>query len=399
MTRVSVVLPVYNVERYLAACLASVRGQSHGDLEIICVDDGSTDGSPALLRMAADLDPRVVVVTKPNGGLSSARNAGLRVATGEVVMFVDSDDFLDSRAAEVVVRAFGETDAEVVTFGAHVQPPSRTTPWLERTLSPRRVTYDGFRPPLLFAEDSRPFVWRSAFTRAFLAREDLTFDEGVRFGEDQVFYFAAYPVARRVTLIPDKLYFYRVARPESLMASRFAKRETMLVEHHHIARTILGLWRERGWLAAHPVDLLAWVFEFLGEDAVTSRGALRGRLVGSLAGMLTEFFPDGTVPPDAPRALLRLREAFVAAGDTGGGAVLVARFWAWRSRGDVPTTLRRAAGRVLRGLRRRLRGGRAAAEARLAEEREDRQDEVARERARAALQAEWEARPIAPAGG
>ena len=85
MPRISVVVPVYNVERYLARCLESLRSQTLADIEIVCVNDGATDRSPALLRLAADVDPRIVVVDKPNGGLSSARNAGETSPVSSVV--------------------------------------------------------------------------------------------------------------------------------------------------------------------------------------------------------------------------------------------------------------------------------------------------------------------------
>lgn len=330
MPKLSIVLPVYNVERYLPTCLESVRGQTMRDLEIVCVDDGSTDRSPILLRMAAELDPRIVVVSQPNGGLSSARNAGLRAATGELVLFVDSDDFLHNKAAATIVAAFQDSGAEIVTFGAYVHPAAGATRWLKRTLSPRSITYEGFDPDLLFKEASRPFVWRSAFTRAFLQREGLAFDESVLFGEDQVFYFGAYPLSRRTTLIPDKLYFYRVARPDSLMASRFEDRTTMLSEHQHLARVILQGWRERGWLDRHRVAALEWVLEFLGGDTVGARGPLAETLRPGLSAILAEYFAPGPWL-QAARPTARLLYAQLAGPDSlVGGLTGRAAHLAWR---------------------------------------------------------------------
>lgn len=338
MPRLSIVLPVYNVERYLAACLESVRSQTFRDIEIICVDDGSTDRSPVLLAMAAAADPRIVVVTKPNGGLSSARNAGLAVATGDIVWFVDSDDFLHNKAVATILEAFDRTQAEVVTFGAFVHPVGHSTRWLNRTLSPRRVTYNGFEPALLFKEASRPFVWRSAFSRAFLEREGLLFDETVLFGEDQVFSFAAYPVSRRTALIPDKLYYYRAARPDSLMASRFENRASMLVEHHHITRVILQGWQEHGLLEEHRGDLLAWVFEFLAGDAVVSRGTTGQELRGSFTSLLAEYFPRGAwlEEQSGPTRLLYAALADRGTRDAARRAALLA--WQGTSQ-PVPTVL------------------------------------------------------------
>lgn len=111
---VSVIVPVYNVDRYLARCLDSVLSQSHANLEVICVDDGSTDGSAAILSDYAARDGRIKIVTQKNGGLSAARNAGLDVMTGEYVMFVDSDDWIPQDAVAKFISAAVESGAPVV---------------------------------------------------------------------------------------------------------------------------------------------------------------------------------------------------------------------------------------------------------------------------------------------
>ncbi len=402
MTKVSVVLPVYNVERYLAFCLESVRGQSLRDIEIICVDDGSTDRSRMLLQMAAAADDRVTIVTKPNGGLSSARNAGLAVDSGDLVLFVDSDDFLHRTACATILAAHEETGAEVITFGAYIHPAAHATPWLTRTLSPRKVTYEGFEPALLFDEASRPFVWRSAFTREFLTREGLRFDETVAFGEDQVFYFAAYPVSARTALIPDKLYYYRASRPDSLMASRYSDREKMMLEHHHITRVILTLWRERGWLETWRADLLGWVFEFLADEAVLGHPDLTPRLRASLAALLDEFFPDGPWVAALPAPVRALREALANPDSSAAAAHL-----AWQGTASSRSAIRSVGKRVLgswpvrkaRGVARRvLPTSEQAVWQQFSQLRDDVEDDARRAQALQMLQAEWLAtgKPLDP---
>ena len=292
MARLTVIIPVYNVERFLPMCLDSVRGQTLRDLEIICIDDGSTDRSPQILAMTAALDPRVVVITKPNGGVSAARNTGLRAATSPAVMFVDSDDFLHPKACEKALKALESNDADIVTFGGHVHPSALSTRWFERALSPRKITYEGFHPDLLFVEPTRPFIWHNVFSRDFLVREGLEFDESVPFGEDQLFCFAVYPVSRRTVLIPDKLYYYRVFRPQSLMDSRKSSRMEMLKEHQHMVRLVLEMWESRGWLDQYRPQVLDWVFEFLGDEAVGARGKKAPALRAGLADLLTTYFPQ-----------------------------------------------------------------------------------------------------------
>ena len=100
MSKVSVVVPVYNVEDYLEKCLDSLIHQTLQDIEILCVDDGSTDHSNELLYIYKNRDPRIQVLEKPNGGLSDARNYGMKFAASPYILFVDSDDFLEPQALE-----------------------------------------------------------------------------------------------------------------------------------------------------------------------------------------------------------------------------------------------------------------------------------------------------------
>src|SRR3954469_3268168 len=103
MPRVSVVVPIYNVEAYLRECLESLADQTFEDLEVIMVDDGSTDGSAAIAEAFAARDARFILITQANGGLSAARNTGIDVATGEFLAFVDSDDVVAPNAYELLV--------------------------------------------------------------------------------------------------------------------------------------------------------------------------------------------------------------------------------------------------------------------------------------------------------
>ena len=114
---VSIIIPVYQVEKYLDKCIASVVGQTYQNLQIILVDDGSTDRSPAICDGRKERDPRITVVHQPNGGLSRARNAGLKLATGEFIGFVDSDDWIEPDMVETLLTALQETDADIAVGG------------------------------------------------------------------------------------------------------------------------------------------------------------------------------------------------------------------------------------------------------------------------------------------
>ena len=118
MPLVSVIIPVYNVEEYLRQCLDSVREQTLSDIEIICVNDSSTDGSLSILEEYEKKDPRIQVVTQPNGGAGAARNKGLSMASGKYLSFLDSDDFFEPDMLELAYKKAEEDKADFVVFNS-----------------------------------------------------------------------------------------------------------------------------------------------------------------------------------------------------------------------------------------------------------------------------------------
>lgn len=268
MPRFSIIVPVYNVECYLPMCIDSIRNQTFTDFEVLCVIDGSTDRSEAILKLFERVEPRIRLIRKENGGLSSARNAGIREAKGDFLVFLDSDDMLNRKALETLDRELAGYDANVITFGAEIYPPSYNDGWLEEVLSPERARYDVFEPKLLFEDSSHPFAWRTAVSRRFMEESGLLFDESIRYGEDQVFHFALYPRAERTLIIPDKLYVYRAVRRDSLMDSRQKNTGLLFKDHLKIADRILEDWRDEGFLARYKADMETFVAEFLMVDAV-----------------------------------------------------------------------------------------------------------------------------------
>lgn len=286
MSRISVLVPVYNVEGYLDACLGSLEDQSLADIDIICVNDGSTDGSRAVLARWQKRDPRVRVIDKPNGGLSSARNAGIDAATTEYVCFLDSDDRFHPNACAEMVRLLDQTGADVLTFGATLYPPNTRDSWLERVLSPRDAVFDGYDSELMFHEASRPFTWRTACRREFLVEKGIRFEEDVRFGEDQLFDFAIYPRASRTALSSEKLYEYRVAREGSLMARMNADVTAKMLEHVNIVDHILNDWERGGFMGMDDENLIEFIMEFVMREAIRQDDAVYQRVAAALRPVL-----------------------------------------------------------------------------------------------------------------
>jgi len=316
MPEVWIVVPVYNVRDYLACCLDSLLAQSFTDIRVVCVDDGSTDGSSQVLAEYAERDSRICTLRKPNGGLSSARNAGIEAVleatccrgdrprppaqsarSGDapkpdsgIVMFVDADDWLAPEACRIVRDACAEHGADIVTFGGLAEPPEASYPWLEEVLSPRDAVYHAFEPAVLFAEKSRPFVWRTALSVGFLRKSGLRFDETLPFGEDQVFQFMAYPQAGTVVFLHDRLYHYRVSRTGSLMDTNLDGMEQRLAKHTAIVAGIQAGWRRLGLLTKYGAEYLEWVLEFMLWDIQSQSVAVQERVLAALGALLAEDF-------------------------------------------------------------------------------------------------------------
>lgn len=285
----SVIVPVYNVEDYLNACLDSLQAQTLSDIEIVCVNDGSPDGSREILAKRQKEDARIVVVDKPNGGLPSARNAGINAARGTYIGFLDADDRFTPNACQRIAEAFAETNADVVTFGGYCNPAEAATPWITLKLSPRDVVYDGFKPALMFEEQSTPYI-RAACRKAFLDECGIRFEEALPFGEDQVFFFDIYPNSRKTALISDKLYEYRIEREGSLTSKTNDDLEAKSRKHLPMTQRIFGAWKKRFGLKEYNSEIVSWSIEFVLYGLFCLPEGVRNELLPEYARIFNGFW-------------------------------------------------------------------------------------------------------------
>lgn len=268
LVKVSVVIPVYNVEEYLSLCLNSCINQTLYDVEFICVNDGSTDGSQAILEEYAKRDSRVKIINQSNKGLSSARNAGIRNANGAIIMFLDSDDYLSYNACERVWLEILNAPTDIVVFGTTIFPETpRASAWHYSVLRSHTKRYNNFSEDVLFTEKcAMPFVWRQAFSKKLLDEYELSFDETVKYGEDMVFQMETFPHASNFAFISDPLYHYRWYREGSLMSSVRDDLDRKIENHLYFVDIISRYWKQQGWFTRYGKAYTQWVIEFLVPD-------------------------------------------------------------------------------------------------------------------------------------
>ena len=204
----SVVVPVYAVEQYLPACLASIAAQTYDDYEVIVVDDGSPDSSARIAQKHARRDGRIRVVRRANAGVGAARNAGVREARGSLLTFVDSDDELPPGAWELMVGTLQRTGSDLVVGTAERDDGRRrwTTPRMEVNHRTDRLGVTVDEMPGILAD---VFAWNKVFRREFWVRERLAFPEGTRY-EDQPALTRAFLAARSFDVLSDTVYLWRV---------------------------------------------------------------------------------------------------------------------------------------------------------------------------------------------
>lgn len=194
MPKVSVIVPIYKVEKYLRQCIDSIINQSLKDIEIILVDDGSPDNCPKICDEYKKIDSRIKVIHKKNGGLSSARNAGMKIATGEYIGFVDSDDYIEHDMYEKMYSTAKEYDVDFVMsdyYKVHENNKTEVSTIIEGGIYDKNKIKNIIYPQLIMKEniDYGPLlaVWHCLYKNSFLKKNNIYFDEVVKYSEDNLF--------------------------------------------------------------------------------------------------------------------------------------------------------------------------------------------------------------------
>lgn len=245
MVKLSIIIPVYNIEKYIANCLDTILNQPFKDVEIICVNDGSTDGSLEVLQKYKTHG--ITIIDKANEGSGVARNTALSIARGEYVYFVDGDDWLEENSLQKMVDKADELKTDILIFGGlsyHPRPlrereellneqgefsnsgegykkqtggysaDKLPKKYLNRIFSANDIKKDIFKFPST--------AWTKLYRKDFLIKNDIKFQE-IKVGQDQLLFFHSMIMAERIALLPENLYCYRKNRKGAVTAVKKKK--------------------------------------------------------------------------------------------------------------------------------------------------------------------------------
>ena len=214
---ISVIVPIYNVEKYLSKCVDSIINQTYKNLEIILVDDGSPDNCPKICDEYEKKDSRIKVIHKENGGLSDARNAGMKIAKGKYISFIDSDDFISENFINILYRNLSVSkcdiaECDIVKFGEAENPVEQLS-----DKKPLVVDTEKGLSMLIAENEFHQYVWNKLYKSELI--KGIYFEKG-KLNEDEFWTYRIFVRSRSICKIYDVMYFY-LQRQNSIMGVSF----------------------------------------------------------------------------------------------------------------------------------------------------------------------------------
>lgn len=214
---ISVIVPIYGVEKYLNRCIESIVNQTYKNMEIILIDDGSPDQCPEICDRWVKKDQRIKVVHKKNGGLSDARNAGIKFMTGEYVAFIDSDDWIEKHMFQVLLHTIKETNADMCECEYQISTGKQTKSEHMEGLKVLTINkYEALKA--VVDQEIAPVVWNKLYRRKIVER--VYFPEG-KCNEDEFWTYKVVDRCQKVSKVNTVLYYY-FKREESIINERYS---------------------------------------------------------------------------------------------------------------------------------------------------------------------------------
>lgn len=206
MAKVSVIVAAYNIEKYIDVCMKSIMNQTQDDIEIIVVNDGSKDDTLLKIKYLRELDNRIIIVDKKNEGVSKARNEGLTHASGEYVMFIDGDDYIDFTAIELLYKKAKDEDADLVCYN-YAFSYEDGTDIINKEETFKCISGDEYLK-LCLSSSVALSLWSKLIRREFLIKHNIKCPENIAFAEDMATSIHLASYAKKVCKVDKCLYYY-----------------------------------------------------------------------------------------------------------------------------------------------------------------------------------------------
>lgn len=301
MPKISIIVPIYNSEEYLKECLNSLVNQTFKDIEIICVNDGSTDNSLEIVKHFAEKDSRIKVINQENKGQSAARNAGLKIASGEWITFIDSDDYIDLNTYE---RALTVSNVDVICFGIEV--------YGDNLYAARQADNDYYKikyKNLVHLNNKIRIhtdvsVCDKLFRKEIIDNYGINFPEGMHF-EDAEFYWKYILCCKTANYIDKYFYHYR-RREDSIMHNAFHK-SGIAIEHLYIIKNLYHFTQKYD-LYSQNVELLIELFkQFLGFALANTKLYNQMDILGLANIYANKYFSRKSIKSHFIKSLIKTR--------------------------------------------------------------------------------------------
>ncbi len=282
MIKVSVIIPVYNSEKYLRECLDSIINQTLKEIEIICIDDGSTDNSLDILKSYAAKDRRIIILQQRNLGAGAARNAGLKIAKSKYLSFLDADDFFEKNMLKKAYDKCELDKAQICVFRSK-EFDNKDKKFLLMTWSirkrflPRKIPFSPIDISKHIFQVFNGWAWDKLYDREFIQQNKLRFQE-IRTTNDAYFVFTANVLASRITVLNDILAYHRVNTNTSLSVTREKSWDCCYKAITAIKRELI----KQSLYDVYKQSYINWALHFCIWNACTLKGNSKKYLLESL---------------------------------------------------------------------------------------------------------------------
>ena len=216
MKVVSIIIPVYNTEKYISKCIDSVINQTYKEIEIVIINDGSTDKSFEVISSYLEIDKRIKYIEQDNKGVNIARKVGIQESSGEYIFFLDSDDWIEKNTLEILMKIINDNNSQIIRFGYNIEPDLSKG---NKTIEKKEYIYDDNNLKEFYkqlAEAKYNSLWGQIIDKKLIDLKNFkSLNDSICFAEDLWFNMELYTKAKKITIISDKLYHYNRANENS----------------------------------------------------------------------------------------------------------------------------------------------------------------------------------------